>query len=119
MTATNLKNCPKVQHTGTGYLHGPNDDTPYDVDGVQYCGRCHMALSGCLSRSTRAAPPAPVEALPSVERYRFVDEARALHLHREWPDNDTVEQIAGHYVEAVAELRALRAGSKAQITQGE
>lgn len=33
--------CPKVQHTGTGYLHADDDDRPYDVDGVEYCGRCH------------------------------------------------------------------------------
>lgn len=39
------KNCPKVMHNPTGgYLHGANDDRPYDVDGVGYCGRCHVAL---------------------------------------------------------------------------
>lgn len=36
-------NCPKVKHLDqrSGYLHGPDDDRPYDVDGVIYCGRCH------------------------------------------------------------------------------
>lgn len=35
--------CPKAEHEryGGGYLHGPDDDSPYDVDGVLYCGRCH------------------------------------------------------------------------------
>jgi len=33
--------CPKVEHLGNGYLHGASDDSPYDVDGVIYCGRCH------------------------------------------------------------------------------
>ena len=33
--------CPKVLHVGGGYLHAMNDDSPYDVDGVSYCGRCH------------------------------------------------------------------------------
>jgi hypothetical protein len=37
--------CPKVAHTkGNGYLHDELDDTPYDVDGVMYCGRCHICL---------------------------------------------------------------------------
>jgi hypothetical protein len=36
--------CEKMPHTGTGYLHAPEDDTSYDVDGVNYCGRCHQAI---------------------------------------------------------------------------
>lgn len=39
------KTCPKLIHGSTGgYLHGSNDDRPYTVDGVDYCGRCHVAL---------------------------------------------------------------------------
>lgn len=39
------KNCPKVSHSGRqGLLHGADDDQPYDIDGVAYCGRCHHAL---------------------------------------------------------------------------
>lgn len=37
-------NCEKSAHTGDGYMHGEDDDSPYDVDGVMYCGRCHRAL---------------------------------------------------------------------------
>jgi len=37
-------NCQKKPHTRDGYLHGEDDDTPYNVDGVKYCGRCHVAL---------------------------------------------------------------------------
>lgn len=44
-------NCPKLVHPPNGAprwcrwsLHGADDDTPYDVDGVAYCGRCHEAL---------------------------------------------------------------------------
>jgi dCTP deaminase len=37
-------NCHKIPHTGLGYLHGEFDDTPYAVDGLRYCGRCHTAL---------------------------------------------------------------------------
>lgn len=37
--------CEKIPHRATGgYLHDPEDDAPYDVDGVSYCGRCHWAL---------------------------------------------------------------------------
>ena len=38
------QNCQKRLHTRTGYLHGEDDDTPYMVDGLKYCGRCHTAL---------------------------------------------------------------------------
>ncbi len=39
------KTCEKVMHhNGEGFLHGEHDDRPYDVDGVEYCGRCHVAL---------------------------------------------------------------------------
>lgn len=36
--------CEKRPHTGTGYLHAEDEDTPYDVDGVAYCGRCHCVM---------------------------------------------------------------------------
>jgi len=42
-------NCRKVLHISKslkpeGWLHDSDDDRPYDVDGVSYCGRCHQAL---------------------------------------------------------------------------
>jgi hypothetical protein len=36
--------CHKATHVGDGYLHNSDDDTPYCVDGVYYCGRCHYAI---------------------------------------------------------------------------
>ncbi len=38
--------CVKVRHETkrSGYLHDDLDDGPYDVDGVLYCGRCHLAM---------------------------------------------------------------------------
>lgn len=38
--------CTKVVHDPerTGYLHTADDDGPYSVDGVLYCGRCHHVL---------------------------------------------------------------------------
>lgn len=44
------KTCPKAIHFpgSTGYLHGAEDDAPYDVDGLLYCGRCHTFLRSDL-----------------------------------------------------------------------
>ena len=42
--------CEKRFHVGGEYLHGSSDDTPYNVDGVTYCGRCHQAISGTSAR---------------------------------------------------------------------
>lgn len=37
--------CHKWPHRSTGgYEHDANDDGPYDVDRVSYCGRCHHCL---------------------------------------------------------------------------
>ncbi len=36
--------CEKKRHLGGGYLHSEDDDSPYDVDGLAYCGRCHQWL---------------------------------------------------------------------------
>lgn len=48
--------CKKERHLAAfSYLHGEEDDTPYDVDGVAYCGRCHRAIQG------HPASPAPDE----------------------------------------------------------
>jgi len=35
--------CLKAHHDEErgGYLHAENDNSPYDVDGATYCGRCH------------------------------------------------------------------------------
>lgn len=35
------KDCPKAPHESPGMLHSIDDDSPYTVDGVTYCGRCH------------------------------------------------------------------------------
>jgi len=48
------RTCRKIPHdtlTG-GALHGENDDSPYDVDGVPYCGRCHEFLPGHTGEGT-------------------------------------------------------------------
>ncbi len=37
-------NCVKVRHTGSGWEHAGDDDTPYFVDNAKYCGRCHYCI---------------------------------------------------------------------------
>jgi hypothetical protein len=39
------KTCKKVAHDPRQwYLHNSQDNSAFDVDGVEYCGRCHIAL---------------------------------------------------------------------------
>ena len=44
--------CKKVEHIGEGYLHQSHDDSPYDVDGMSYCGRCHYVLGKTVNKNT-------------------------------------------------------------------
>lgn len=62
--------CQKVPHIGRGYLHMANDDAPYSVDGVWYCGRCHIFLS-TMSHEIGARS---VVSEPVVEDFSEVDE---------------------------------------------
>lgn len=39
-----VRDCKKEEHLGEGYLHSPDDDSHYDVDGLAYCGKCHSWL---------------------------------------------------------------------------
>jgi hypothetical protein len=55
--SVNKPKCQKAPHTGTGYLHDADDDRPYDVDGVLYCGRCHRSLDACQFITERNAAP--------------------------------------------------------------
>lgn len=45
--------CKKVLHVGTGHLHGATDDSPYDVDGLLYCGRWGYAEETAKERFVR------------------------------------------------------------------
>ncbi len=54
------KTCKKAPHGAGGYLHLPEDDGPYDVDGVKYCGRCHVYL-GQPKAQVEVERPAPQE----------------------------------------------------------
>jgi len=46
--------CEKVPHAGDGYLHSASDDSPYEDDGVLYCGRCHRWIGSQVA-------PAPAQ----------------------------------------------------------
>jgi len=64
--AAHGRDCPKAAHLGEGYLHAADDDGPYDVDGVAYCGRCHGWL-GASVRDTQAAALITPEALQAAQ----------------------------------------------------
>lgn len=68
--------CKKVPHIDRygGYLHGEDDDSPYDVDGVAYCGRCHRAMS---EHGTLPGPAQPErrESVALQENVQFLIEA--------------------------------------------
>ena len=37
--------CAKMPHEGSiCYSHSEEDDTPYEVNGLNYCGRCHAPM---------------------------------------------------------------------------
>lgn len=62
------RDCPKAQHVGEGYLHAADDDRPYDVDGVRYCGRCHYWLGAVVG-----LPPVRVQGFDRL--FRKISEA--------------------------------------------
>lgn len=66
------RDCPKVQHVGGGYLHDADDDRPYDVDGVTYCGRCH----GWMETPVRSRDI--LQAAPASPDERFERHTRAV-----------------------------------------
>jgi len=57
--------CRKVEHVGTGHLHYPDHDGPYDVDGVEYCGRCHEWI-GTKPRAATTEPVAQRQQFPDA-----------------------------------------------------
>lgn len=98
--------CPKVPHIGMGYMHEEDDDGPFVIDGVTYCGRCH--LFGCPSI-------APESELPNQLRDRVAQlgdmqgpECPPLLVQR-----DEARELASFRGEQVVRLRdecdALRA----------
>lgn len=70
------KSCTKVEHHGTGYLHAADDDRPYDVDGVKYCGRCH----GFITHGTQHYSEPPAQAVEERD-----DHQRIMDIHA-WQD---------------------------------
>ncbi len=39
--------CEKEVHNGKGYLHDAKDDSPFNMGGMTYCGRCHFLVKVC------------------------------------------------------------------------
>ena len=68
ITGAHGRDCPKVPHSGDGYLHAKEDDRPYEVDGIVYCGRCHawmglaVPATAEVDRDSLAATKVPTQA---------------------------------------------------------
>lgn len=61
-----MMRCRKEPHEARGgYLHAEDDDTPYYVDGLRYCGRCHHFLDE--GESHRAAPAPVATPTPDID----------------------------------------------------
>ena len=104
------KDCEKVPHTGDGYLHAEDDDTPYGVDSVMYCGRCHVAIANhCsalpIARKTRAS----VDLGGGKSLGRMLNTARAS---RSWSLSEAAELLGT----TKAHLHSMEAGASANPT---
>lgn len=82
-------NCKKAIHYGEGYLHGEGDDSPYLVDGIRHCGRCHAYLE------VREMMPLPEPPEESHDQHKIAVLERALtqsridaHAMRDQKDRD-------------------------------
>lgn len=85
--------CQKEPHGSQGgYQHAKDDDTPYDIDGVTYCGRCHYWLGpieqvdaprpyrcghpacltrGCDEACNAALSPEAADAIDALDARRY------------------------------------------------
>ena len=109
--------CPKVAHIGAGYLHGPDDDRPYDVDGVTYCGRCHGWLGAALPPAAPAsAPDTPGTVGDIIERASQLEDELRAHvptLVRHASVRDVIER---HIRAALTAGRAAPASPKRHLS---
>lgn len=79
-----MMRCRKEPHEARGgYLHAEDDDTPYYVDGLRYCGRCHHFLDE--GESHRAAPAPVATPTPDIDPEEV---RRALRHHDEYGYQD-------------------------------
>jgi hypothetical protein len=85
------ESCEKAPHENRegGYLHGPEDDSPFDVDGVMYCGRCHQYL-----------PPDPTPREPRDCKHGNL--ARSCEVCELESRVSELEQQLNHYREALS-----------------
>ncbi len=72
------KTCQRQEHTKGGYGHDFDDDSPYDVDGVSYCGRCHH----CLDESERVDIVGPEQQADIIASPRVREEEAESNSHK-------------------------------------
>ena len=123
--------CEKVPHEQRGgYLHAEDDDTPYYVDGLRYCGRCHHFLDEGESHRAAPAPVAtPTPDIDPEEVRRRLDDAfdwrdRPIHAAareylrlREQPAPDEELPRRGGGTIGVGTLAYFQANNENQLQQ--
>ena len=77
------RTCTKVVHGNwTGQLHAHDDDAPFDVDGVPYCGRCHHFIDAngwCSPRRAYASQETWDEETARLVIAKLTAEIELLH----------------------------------------
>jgi len=101
--------CEKVPHARTGYMHGDADDSPYLVDGVWGCERCHGFLTSAQVAAALAAVRAAETPAPEPQPGSAHEEAQAWLGTRPDPAVDWSHSLRlGLIPRMVAEHDALR-----------
>lgn len=106
------KNCPKAPHVGTGYLHDNSDDSPYDVGGLIYCGRCHWSLSPAELRAAHGIPDQPVSDTPMKDAQRIealvLNYCGNIRCNGSYPD----PQMIGDHIQSGIDRATARANEQ-------
>ena len=97
--------CKKEPHYGDGYLHDSMDDGPYDVDGLDYCGRCHHGLNDHAIVHSTTCPIRDGEALIARIRRQAKEiatlKARVEELETERRNNEHYHACQDSGIEAL------------------
>jgi hypothetical protein len=68
--------CGKVVHLANRpYDHGGDDDKPFDIDGVEYCGRCHRWINEPIM-------PSATHEVRDLSLYHLTDDLQQLASER-------------------------------------
>jgi hypothetical protein len=87
--------CTKVAHNVEGLLHAEDDDKPYDVDGVMYCGRCHQWIRAQPADGAEGDPgPAEEVTTERDNAVRWIGVVTEELVNAGFPTGDRTVQLA-------------------------